>query len=635
MCVILDALVLLIFIYLFIFYYYHFFFFWSKRLTGHKMSKMSLEICSMASSFLFRNEKCTIRVVNIHKNTEMWNTVFREHQRQSPLCDGYLSWDSTAEQQWGWAWREKAVCSSCPYSSGMFDLFDVDERSERGRKMAKINMGLQIGLSHTPISTSSFQKLCLSCNIPCPSSSGMQYTSNKISKKIEEAAEEDMRQQRQLLKTVNVLRGNEPSLINVQADCVYNNALYSGVGKTPFRPATQCAYTIAENNTFKHQIISAVAKNKLCSNIREHEEHKLNAKVGAPPGNCSSNLEMEQDIGNEEAWAKESLLSLKHDGLDVKEITTDPDSSAHRAAESLYRAGITKTEPEHSLDTRHVSENHRKFIKNLKPLKDIMPARLQRDKEKLKDRFANDFSKRCQAEYEQAFEASEDFTSMKRNLSYSSDAVVDCYFGQHDNCKKYSYTCSNYKNAKTWLEKSAFLKNDFKINETSEAKKLLRHCVQYRLGPSMLHKTPKNANTQKVEGANRAIRTTVAKNVTYRRNYGSRVHTAVHNVNHGPGESIGRFCNALGCPIIPGTNVAKGLKYIQHKNQMHKNYKKSKKYRDSRCRRRHDMFKLYEKHQEEQNYEKNKLLPVDKMPCLCLPHDHRRYSKKCKLCNQK
>ena len=45
-------------------------------------------------------------------------------------------------------------------------------------------------------------------------------------------------------------------------------------------------------------------------------------------------------------------------------------------------------------------------------------------------------------------------------------------------------------------------------------------------------------NSQKVEAINRALRTTVAKNVTYRRNFGSRVHTAIHNVNYGPGKSI-------------------------------------------------------------------------------------------------
>lgn len=572
-------------------------------------------------------------MVNIQKNEVMWNTVFHEHKHQYPLCKGFLSWDLQAEQQWGWAWRERAVCSECPYTSVLFNLYEEEERNERGRKSAKINIGLQIGLSHTPISTASFQKLCLSCNIPSPSTSGMQQTANKVAVKIEETCSEDLAHQRHLLKEVNTLRGDKPNVINIQADCVYNNALYSGIGKTPFRPATQCAYTVAENITYKHQIISAVAMNKLCSNTGKH---KLSTKAGTHPGNCSSNLNMEEDIGNEERWAKQSLISLKQDDLEVKEITTDPDSSAYRAAESLYTAGITNTEPEHFLDTRHVSENHRKFIKNLKPLQNLMPARLQCEKKKLKDRFANDFSKRCQAEYEKAFAISVDLQSMKRNLSFASDAIVDCYFGDHDNCKQYSYVCSNSKHDKTWLEKSSFLANDFRINEkTTETESLLRQCVQYRLGPSMLSKTPKNANTQKVEGTNRAIRTTVAKNVTYRRNYVSRIHTAIHNVNHGPGESITKFCKALGCPIIPGTRVARGLKNIQTRNEQHKSYKKCKQYKEARCRRRHEMFKLYETHQEERNYKKNKLLPIHKRSCFCLPHDHKSYSRKCKQCIRK
>lgn len=562
----------------------------------------------------------------------MWNTVFREHMKKHPACKGFLSWDNSAEQQFGWAWREVAVCSECCYRSKLFNLFDDVEWTHKGRNAAKINIGLQIGLTHTPISTSSFQKLCLSCNIPCPSTSGMQHTANVVGERIEEENKKDLSQQRQLLREVNSLRGDNPNVVNVQADCVYNNALYSGVGKTPFRPATQCTYTLAENTTYKHKIINAVSKNKLCSNINKH---KLRTKVAAHTGHCSANIEMQQDIGDEQKWAQESLLGLNEDLLDVKEITTDPDSSAFRAAESLYEAGITKTEPEHFLDTRHVTENHRKFMKNLKELKKIMPARLQRDKDKMKDRFANDMSKRCQAEYDKAFEKCVDFDSMKRSLSFAADAVVNCYFDDHNLCSKHSFVCSYSKRAKTWIEKSAFLRNNFRIERKDEAEELLRQCVQYRLGPAILSKTPKNTNTQKVEGTNRAIRTTVAKNVTYRRNYSSRVHTAIHNVNHGPGESITRLCRALGCPVQPGTRAAKSLKKIQDCNERHKGYKLAQKYLDSRCRRRHEVFSLWEDNQEQKNYEKNKLLPIRKPQCSCLPHDRRRYLKKCKNCTKK
>ena len=66
--------------------------------------------------------------------------------------------------------------------------------------------------------------------------------------------------------------------------------------------------------------------------------------------------------------------------------------------------------------------------------------------------------------------------------------------------------------------KSSFLPDDFKISsQTSEIEGLLWQCMNNRLGPSMLSKTAKNMNTKKVEGMNRAIRTTMAKNVTYQK----------------------------------------------------------------------------------------------------------------------
>ena len=149
---------------------------------------------------------------------------------------------------------------------------------------------------------------------------------------------------------------------------------------------------------------------------------------------------------------------------------------------------------------------------------------------------------------------------MKRNLSYISDAIIDCYFCDHGKCSKFSYVFSKSKHDRTWIQKSSFLPDNFKISaQTSETEALLRQCVHYRLGPSMLSKTAKNMNSQKVEAVNRAIRTTVAKNVTYRRNFGSRVHTAIHNVNQGPGKSITGLCDTLGCPIIGGTREAKAL----------------------------------------------------------------------------
>ena len=54
---------------------------------------------------------------------------------------------------------------------------------------------------------------------------------------------------------------------------------------------------------------------------------------------------------------------LCKDGLQVSEVTTDPDSSAGRAADSLYRDGLLQNKQVHFIDTRHLSESIRKSIK--------------------------------------------------------------------------------------------------------------------------------------------------------------------------------------------------------------------------------------------------------------------------------
>ena len=74
-----------------------------------------------------------------------------------------------------------------------------------------------------------------------------------------------MKARRQGLKTINILRGRPVGEMSVQSDGIFNNPLYSGIGKTPFQPTTQCSYTMVENITPKKQVIALENVNKLCS----------------------------------------------------------------------------------------------------------------------------------------------------------------------------------------------------------------------------------------------------------------------------------------------------------------------------------------------------------------------------------
>ncbi|CAG2251505.1 unnamed protein product [Mytilus edulis] len=206
----------------------------------------------------------------------MWNEVFIEHRQISPMCTGFISWDLSAEQQRGAAWREKASCNECSYHSKMFNLYNEVIAKKRGRRTAAINLSIQVALNHIAISTTGLQKLFLGSNIPAPSTSSMQHSANVVSEIIEEYNQKDLVQKRKLIKEINILRGDNPNIINIQADGMYNNPIYSGMGKTPFQPATQCTYNMLENNTYKHSIVSTRQVSKLCSN---KSEHKTKTKV--------------------------------------------------------------------------------------------------------------------------------------------------------------------------------------------------------------------------------------------------------------------------------------------------------------------------------------------------------------------
>ena len=43
----------------------------------------------------------------------------------------------------------------------------------------------------------------------------------------------------------------------------------------------------------------------------------------------------------------------------------------------LYVDGVTSVEPKHLLDMRHVSHNHRKYIKNMSELTIHMPSKFK------------------------------------------------------------------------------------------------------------------------------------------------------------------------------------------------------------------------------------------------------------------
>ncbi|CAC5371640.1 unnamed protein product [Mytilus coruscus] len=202
---------------------------------------------------------------------------------------------------------------------------------------------------------------------------------------------------RERLKDIQQQNGkSSPNVINALSDGMYNNNLYSGVGKTPFQPATQVIYSLAENVTQQHDIIGLVVHNKLCSkgkHLRPSDEH--HQCLGK---DCSATIPFEKSIGDEKTWAKELLQELKESNdMEVEYLTTDPDSGAYQAATDLHETGITKTKPTHQLDTRHISKKNSR-------LSEILKGNTAKLRTQIQNKLAIDLSERCHGEICKAFE---------------------------------------------------------------------------------------------------------------------------------------------------------------------------------------------------------------------------------------
>lgn len=532
---------------------------------------------------------------------KMVNEVTHEHFNLHPKCLGQLNFDFYNEVQWGVCWRERVTCDHCVYASQFYNLYEEIDTGKPGRRAATANVGLNIAMTQTPVGPTSVRKLILGSHSPAPSATSMQKTAKKVSKLIEEENIKDMKQRRADLIDINRLRGNPLNEISVQSDGVYNNSLWSGVTRTPYQPATQMAYLVAENVTGNHQIINVELVNKICSKHGFHS--KTDEQCDIKTDKCTATTSMETSIGDEKRWAKLVLEGLLEDNLSVKYITTDQDTAAYLAATELYEENRTSTVPEHQIDTRHLSCSHRKQIKNSSDVQAMMPGSTIQYRQYLQGRFATDISKRCHKEFVTIHrQEAGDYSSIDSRVQLAIGAIKRCYAGDHSRCQQYSSVCVG-EDGDNWIRRSAYLPCSFKINLTREHnEETLLQCIEYRLGQEVLRKTRLNTNSQKVEATNRSIRRSLPKNACFGRVFPGRAHSAIHSVNNGPGESLMRLCLQAGCPFPSGSKVSQGLINAQRLSEKQKQRARSVVNKCKRIARTNSLYKMYERDREQNKY---------------------------------
>lgn len=550
-------------------------------------------------------ERNTNRIFHLGQTEKLWNEAITGHREHAEDCSGKLEWDITAEKQFGLAWEERIMCQDCKYVSPAVKLYIEVDENKRGRKPAAINRALQVGLSHNMIGNSAMRDLLLALNIPAPASSGMQKQANKVSVKLEEVNREDMSAEVDRLADmcrVKVGSGTQ-SLLAVEGDCRYNNRLSSGVGKTPYQPATQAVYTICENVTPQKKVVAVVVKNKLCSTAEYLESKGQTVTCPNHEGHCSADIQPTDSIGNEAAWASEGFRQILdgRDDVAVKYFTTDGDSAAYQGLETVQAEKATGILPVNLRDTRHLSESLRNAIKNARFSIHCFPGNTMKDKEKEHKWLATEMSRRCTAEYTACFEKFDgNIAKVKAALSPVPGILVSCYSGDHSQCDK-SFTCKDWD--RTYIP-------DMKINPSQKDRETLMQCMLIRLGEEGLEKTKLNTTTQKSEAFNRALSRTLPKCQTFKRNVRGRAHSIAHLVNRGIAQSTADKCQAVGAPLTAGSRVVKQLKEIEKRIIYRRMKMKSKRYRQQRNEKRKKRYLSYFQKQEDVKYSKG-LLELD------------------------
>lgn len=542
------------------------------------------------------------RIFHYGKTQELWNKSISGHRGFSPRCRGELEWDMKAEQQWGLGWIERLHCRQCDYQSPSMKLFrEVDTGPKRrGRKSGAPNRSLQVGLSHCMIGNSAIRDVLLSLNIPAPSASGMQLQANSVAPVLERVNKEDMATRLKKVMTIS------PSIM-VEGDCRYNNALQSAAGKTPYQPATQAVFSICENVTPQKQVLAVTCKNKHCQVAERLRRIGRDVLCPNHTGHCSANMQPEDPIGNEGSWAGEAFRQMFDTSPDVsfKYFTTDGDSRAFVGLQQV-QGEHSSVIAEHLRDTRHLTENMRHAIKKAKFSAKMFPGHEQRTREKEQDLFALEVSRRCHAEFETCHQNLEgDFNKIKDAMIKVPETLIQCYQGDCSECNVYSFVCGSRKE-NPWTKN--YVPNNFQIYPCSADETLLLKLIAIRLGADSLAKTRMNTSTQKSEAFNRALSRSNPKNVTFKRTFESRIHSATHLLNSGIAASTRIKCAAVGAPISTGSRVASQLKQGSVREIYIRKKKMSK---QSRARRRENRKRKYEKYfhkMEEVHYKKGLLL---------------------------
>lgn len=512
---------------------------------------------------------------------DMFNSEIRNHIVNTK-CLGSLNFDAKSSRKWGLAWAERLKCTKCDYLSAYYKLYTEIEAKKRGRKAAGVNVGFQLGLMTTPLSTTGARRLLVNAEIEPPAGTSMQKMANQVGSKIQELNLQNMHEIRENLKVENEKCGyKSKSAVRTESDSCYNNRIFNA-DSTPFQAGTIVATTVCENNTSNKQVIGVHVGVKLCPTASRLQNQGKQVKCPSHPGHCTANLKQSEAIGNEQAWNE---IVSKQIGKDLRIVcnTSDGDSKGH--------TGIQKGQGGRFVlplkDIRHLSNSLKREIMKA-PFSSFMFK--GKNKSNLRSRFALSVKTRCIAELRKAHEVYKgNLKQIQTKMPNIIAALVSCFQGQCDHmCRKYSLVCKGNNK-----RECSYLSNTVKPKLTGYDSSVLTKCVEILLGHDNLEKTKFQTSTQKCEAVNRAYQGCMPKSTTFSRNCHGRLHGQILRLNHGHADSMILKSKAVNLKLSKGSAVMRHLLKIDEFDQRRKSNAYKHKARQSRYAARRRRFKMH------------------------------------------
>lgn len=535
------------------------------------------------------------RLVHMPTLARAFHAAAKGHSSFSEGCDGMLVALSEFEEKRGVGVSEAFGCTHCAFIGKLSPLYREIEQSDRpGRNPAEINVGLQLALHSTSLSTTGARRFLSCLTVPGPAVSGLQKAANAFGPKMEGENERDMQDKRAVVKDTLELRGmDRDTPIHAEFDRQYNNPLRNARGHTPFAPATQSRDIVIENVTPAKYVIGFHHRNKLCS--AGHAQRRRGDKVECPGhSGCTANLRPDGNIGDEESGgaACAGMLLEGSEPLTVGYLTTDADGRGHKGFRSATEAATTSSTTENLLDQTHLNRSLRRALTNMKLAGDTFSARTSQDRHRKQNRFAEDLTYRVQSELDACRRLHRHVPAeVEKAMLQCVDCILGCYAGEHSNCHTKSLVCTRQK---PYHFPYLAMEQKGTLVISSEDGQAIKKALTSRLSSQVLWATRFSTSTQKAEAVNSAFKMTNSKHgSTFSRNAKFRDHSAIHMVNNGPGVSIAKKMEAVGLELSKNSKCTRTLKEMQKLCVSDRQRKKSKRYRTRRAKLRNRRYQLH------------------------------------------